>query len=58
MITSQAMPAPLPGLNGVSKITQTIISRDFADPLGDDPGAQGAHAVVFASVQSNQVCRI
>ena len=34
MITSQAMPAPLPARNGVSKTTQIIAGRTLPTPWG------------------------
>jgi hypothetical protein len=33
MITSRAVPAPLPAHTGVSQTTQITASQDFADPL-------------------------
>ncbi len=39
MITSGAVPAPLPAHLGVSQISQIATSQDFADPLdGGVPG--------------------
>ena len=38
MITSEAMPAPLPAHIGMSQINPITASKDFADPLaGPDP---------------------
>ena len=33
MITSEAMPAPLPAHIGMSQINPITVSKDFADPL-------------------------
>ena len=33
MITSRAMPAPLPAHIGVSQTSQITVIQDFADPL-------------------------